>query len=283
MVPKPGRRASDAEQAGEGLSAAAPPRADRPVSVLGRAMGLLERLAAEGEATPARLAELLGEPRSSVYRLLSTLRELGYVEPGARRGSYRLSLKVFALGSTVVSRYDVREAARPMLERLHAETRETVFLCVRRGFEAVCIDRIAGARVALLELQLGGSMPLHLGAAPRAILAFEPEELWEQYIAASTLASGTALAPHGPAELRAELRATRARGHAVSDEDVTPGIASLGAPIFDHAGQVRGSLSIGGIRQIVLAPEARMTELVTHAAEEASRALGYRGADGTRR
>jgi DNA-binding IclR family transcriptional regulator len=251
----------------------------RPVAVLTKAMALLEQLAAEGDATPARLAELLGEPRSSVYRLLASLRELDYVEPGGRRGTYRLSLKVFALGSAVVSRYDVREAAHPVLEHLHDATGETIFLCVRRGHQAVCIDRIAGSRVALLELRLGGSMPLHLGAAPRAILAFEPEDAWEDYLAHAILGPGTDAAPHDPAAVRAELRATRARGYALSDEDVTPGIASIGAPIFDHTGRVRASLSIGGIRQLILAPGKNLVTQITGAANEVSRALGHPGAN----
>jgi DNA-binding IclR family transcriptional regulator len=247
----------------------------RPVAVLVKGMALLEQLAREGDATPARLAELTGEPRSSIYRLLGTLRELDYVEIGSAPRTYRLSLKVFALGSAVVSRYDAREAARPMLERLHESTGETVFLCVRRGHVAVCIDRIAGSRVALLELQLGGSMPLHLGAAPRAILAFEPEDAWESYLREATLAPGTAVAPHDRPALLAELRATRRRGYALSDGDVTPGIASIGAPIFDHARAVMGSLSIGGVRQLILAPDRGVAELIMRSAAEVSRALGF--------
>lgn len=249
----------------------------RPVAVLVKAMALLEELAGEGEATPARLAELTGEPRSSVYRLLATLRELDYVEPGAGSGTVRLSLRMFALGSAVVARYDVREAARPVLERLHEATGETVFLCVRRENMAVCIDRIAGSRVVLLELGLGGSMPLHLGAAPRSILAFEPEAEWERYVREAALESGTELAPHDPEALLAELRATRRRGYAISDEDVTPGIASIGAPVFDHSGRVRGSLSIGGVRQLILAPPAGTATLVVEGAREVSRTLGHRG------
>jgi DNA-binding IclR family transcriptional regulator len=250
----------------------------RPVAVLAKGMALLEQLAREGDATPARLAELTGEPRSSVYRLLATLRELDYVELGSRPRTYRLSLKVFALGSAVVSRYDVREAARPMLERLHESTGETVFLCVRRGHVAVCIDRIAGSRVALLELQLGGSMPLHLGAAPRAILAFEPEKAWERYLREATLQPGTAVAPHDRNALVAELRATRQRRYALSDEDVTPGIASIGAPIFDQSGAVAGSLSIGGVRQVILGPEPGVAALVLDSAAEVSRSLGFASA-----
>ena len=140
------------------MATSSPTPAARPggVAVLVKAMGLIDALADRGELTPAQLAEVLDEPRSTVYRLLATLQDLEFVEPGHRRGTYRLGLKLFALGSTVVERYDERAAAHPVMQRLHDETGETVFLCVRREHQAVCIERIDGLRVALLELRLGG-------------------------------------------------------------------------------------------------------------------------------
>lgn len=246
------------------------------VAVLAKAMAIFDQLAAAGETTPARLSELIEEPRSTIYRLLSTLQELGYVEPGSRRGTYRLTLKLFALGSAVVARFDEREAAYPVMERLHAQTGETIFLCVRRGLQAVCIERIAGTRVALLALALGGALPLHLGSAPRALMAFEPEEFWHDYLAQVKLDEPTADSPHGADGVIAELRATRERGYSISDQDVTMGVASIGAPIFGYTGSVRASLSIGGLRETIMAEESRTAELVVAAAREISRALGYR-------
>ena len=54
-----------------------------------------------------------------------------------------------------------------------------------------------------------------------------------------------------------ELRVTRERGYATSDEDVTPGVASIVVPIFDHAGTVKASLSIGGLRDPILGEGSR--------------------------
>ncbi len=246
------------------------------IAVLGKAMAILEHLAAEGELTPARIAELIDEPRSTVYRLCSSLQELGYVESGTQRGTYRLSLKLFDLGSTVIDRYDERASALPVMQRLHDETGETVFLCVRRGLEAVCIERIDGARVMLLELRLGGSLPLHLGAAPRCLLAFEPESAWRTYLDAATLERRTPSSPATRTALLAELRATRKRGYAISDQDVTPGIVSLGAPIFDHRGVVTASLSIGGLREVLGDDGSGVIQLVVQGAAEISHSLGHR-------
>jgi DNA-binding IclR family transcriptional regulator len=247
------------------------------VAVLAKAIAVIDSIAKEGEATPARLAELTGEPRSTVYRLLSSLQDLDLVEPGRRRGTYLLSLKLFRLGSTVVSRFDERQAALPVMERIHEELGETTFLCVRRGDEAVCIERIDGRRVNLLALSLGGSLPLHAGAVSRALLAFEPPAEWERYLDRREL---EALTPRTPATRDAviqELRATRERGYSISDGDVTPGVGAVGAPIFDHTGKVRAALSVGGVSHPVLGPGARASELVREGAAAISRVLGHDG------
>jgi DNA-binding IclR family transcriptional regulator len=247
------------------------------VAVLAKAVAIIERIAEAGEITPARLAELTGEPRSTIYRLLATLQELGLVEPGRRRGTYLLGLKLFQLGSTVISRFDVRQAALPAMERIHEEIGETTFLCVRRGDEAVCIERIDGARVNVLALRLGGSMPLHVGSVARALLAFEAPAAWDEYLDRQPLEPLTPKTPATRADVIAELRATRERGYAVSDEDVTPGVGSVGAPILDHAGSVVAAMSVGGMRDAIFAPQSRAVELVRHGAVSVSRLLGFGG------
>jgi DNA-binding IclR family transcriptional regulator len=72
-----------------------------------------------------------------------------------------------------------------------------------------------------------------------------------------------------------ELRATRERGYAISDEDVTRGVAAFGAPIFDHTGAVRASISVGGIREHLYQHRERAIDLLRGAAAEISRTLGH--------
>jgi DNA-binding IclR family transcriptional regulator len=251
-------------------------RGNNSIQVLGKAALVLDRLADEHELGAARLAELIGEPRSTVYRLLANLQQLELVEPGARRGTYRLGLKLFRLGSAVVARFDERQAAFPVMERIHDATGETVFLCIRRGYEAVCIERIDGRWVQSMALRLGGSLPLHVGAAPRALLAFEPREFWDSYLAQGPL---TGLTPHTSTSRRQLVQAledVRRTGYAVSDEDVVLGMAAVGAPILDYRGRTRAALSMSGPRPTILGENVEASrKLIQEGALEISRALGY--------
>jgi DNA-binding IclR family transcriptional regulator len=249
---------------------------DNPIRALAKAVFLLEQLAEEREATPRRLAELIDEPRTTTYRLLRSLEALDLVEPGSQSGSYRLGWKLMRLGSAVVERLDERQAALPVMERIHERVGETVFLLVRRGRNAVCIERLEGLRVQSLALRLGGSLPLHVGAGPRVLLAWEPEREWESYVAEGALEALTAETPVTRDALFAELSRTRERGYAVSDEDVTPGVASLGAPILDYTGGVRAALSIGGMKSLVLGAERdEFVRLLVDGARDISRTLGH--------
>jgi DNA-binding IclR family transcriptional regulator len=197
------------------------------------------------------------------------------VEPGSRRGTFRLGFHLLRLGSAVVSRFDERQLALPVMEHIHEETGETVFLCVRRGMEAVCIERIDGRRVQTLALSLGGSLPLHAGAAPRALLAYEARDFWNEYVAAGELERLTPSTPARADELFPLLEEIRSGGVAVSDEDVTVGIAALGVPILDYRGAIRGALSVSGVRPAILGPGSQgIRELLVEGGREVSRALG---------
>lgn len=254
-------------------------RPEASVAVLGKAFALLDVLSARREATTADLAETLGEPRSSVYRLLNTLVELDVVEPGAHRGTYRLGLKLLQLGSAVVARLDIRLSALPVMERIHDDTEETVFLCLRRGRSAVCIERIDGRRAAVMELKLGGSLPLHVGAGPRALLAFDRRSEWDAYFQVGPMVDTMTGKELTREEVLPALEEARRIGASISDEDLTPGFAAIGTPIYDHHGHVCAALSISGVRSEILGDNKHhVVELLTDGARDISRSLGYEGA-----
>lgn len=168
----------------------------------------------------------------------------------------------------------MRDAAVPELRRLLAETGATSFLCIRAGDRAVCVERFEGRDVRSLALTLGQSLPLHRGAAPRAILAFLPQSERNALIEelATTDTDGH---PTSRTEIMTLVDDVRRRGYAVSDGDVTPGIAAVGAPIFNHRGEIEAALSISGLRPQVLDASSRTIPLVLAAAAAVSGALGF--------
>ena len=213
------------------------------VQVLQKAIGLIEVLSHHGELTPAALAEISGEPRTTVHRLLTSLRSLGMVDPGVTRGSFRVGMKVVEIANSLLSRLDERQIAQETMQRLHDDTDETVYLCLRREDHAVCIERINGRWVRSMVLELGASLPLHIGAAPMVLLAFAPREQWNRYVAEHELVGVATPAVQDRAEFLAELETTRDRGYAISDGGTVAGLAGVAAPIFDYSDRLRGRRS----------------------------------------
>lgn len=233
-------------------------------------IGVLE---SRGEVSAAEIADRTGEPLSSVYRLLQSLTGVGWVDRGWRRGSYRLGLLLLTLGGQLEDNLDIRECALPSLRHLLKTTGATSFLCVRRDTRAVCVERLEGQAVRSLAMQLGGSLPMFVGAAPRAMLAFLSPAEQRSSLKASKL-PGDPPRPDAIA-IQADIERVRRDGFAVSDGDVTPGIAALGAPVFNHRGELQAAISISGLRSQILGPSREANvQLITSSAREVSRSLG---------
>lgn len=240
-----------------------------------KAVEVLDQLAERGELSVAQLAELTGEPRSSLYRLIASLESLRLVEPASSRGLIRLGTRLLSWGAATQTGLSVRDRALPVMKRINEACELTTYLLVKRDYHGVCIERLEGLRVSSLSLLLGGFISLHLGAAPRALLAFSDREFWKEYADNHDLESPTDLPPLSRDKLFALLEKERAQGYTVSDGDVSSGIASIGAPVYNHLGKVEGAISVSGIRQDVLADkEAEIIKLVTEGAAEISDLLG---------
>jgi DNA-binding IclR family transcriptional regulator len=246
------------------------------IQVIDRAASLLTLL---GESRkPLTLRELgdnAGLQRSTARRILASLEKHGFCERD-RHSRYRLGLRLFQLGSVVQARLELRECAQPHIEGLADETHLTVNLCVPQGTRAVCIDRIEGRHAQSFALTVGGSLPLHAGAAPRALLAHLPETALDSYLrsAEDSLERFTTRTITSASALRDDVERIRGRGWSHGDEDVTEGFSAVGAPVFDHRSLIVGAISVSGLTAAVAKNIERLVQLVTSAARATSVSFG---------
>ncbi|WP_432514211.1 IclR family transcriptional regulator [Kineococcus sp. SYSU DK001] len=211
---------------------------------VGAALRILSFMAAQqGPVAAATLARSLGLPRSSVYRLLGELAEQGFVLrfPEARR--YGLGIAAFELSSGYVRQEPVTRLGRPVLAALVDRVGESAHLAVLVGGEVVYLVEERAPRRPALVTDVGVRLPSQLTASGRALLAALPREQVRALFpdAASLVARGVEVSPR---ELRAVLVATRARGYAEEDGEVTPGFASVAVAVTDRAGWPVTSLAV---------------------------------------
>lgn len=215
--------------------------------VLSRAVTLLHALAAAGPGG-LRLSELAGLaalPKPTALRILRSLQAERLVEDGPSGRTYRLGLDLFCLAARAGNPSNLRDLARPAMLRLAAAFEDTVFLLVRSGYHAVCIDRSEGVLpVRSLTGDIGGKVPLGVGQGSTAILAFLPPGEQEE-IVQHNLPLIREWGGLNEEALRAALLDTAREGYCDVTSGLIPGSSGLAVPIRDRTGQVIAALSIG--------------------------------------
>jgi DNA-binding IclR family transcriptional regulator len=238
----------------------------RHVAAVERAIDVLEVLAAASEELGTNeLARRTGVNASTVSRLLATLAARGYVTHVEESGRYRLGLRLLQLGNVVVAGLDVREAARPQLETLVAETGETATLSVPGERDAVTVDFVQSASSVQSVATLGRPSIGHATAAGKVLLAFGDVAL-----PAGPLERFTPRTITEPGRLRAEIERVRAEGWAEAAGERERDLNAIAAPSFGAAGALAAILGVQG-------PEGRFDKRSRRAALgpllRASRAL----------
>jgi DNA-binding IclR family transcriptional regulator len=186
-------------------------------------------------------------------------------------------VSLFELGAYYQSQLDVRRQALPFLQALSAKVNETAFLCIRDGNFVLCVERVDVQKdFEHFALRVGGRLPLHCGAAPRIILSeFEDQEIVRY-------AERTGLPPTTPRsittldKLMEDVMKTRRLGYVLSDEDVTPGISSIGAPVRDYSGEVVAAISVSGMAGFFRDHLTELAQEVKRTAMLISENMGYR-------
>jgi IclR family transcriptional regulator, KDG regulon repressor len=243
------------------------------VASVEKAVRLLELF---GEGDPvlplSTIVARSGHTRTTAYRLLGTLERIGWL--ARTDAGYHLTLRVFRLGASAANALKLREIAAQVLVNLAVTGGETAYLIVPDGLRGVCLERAEGpSMVRVMVLDVGKSLPLHVGGGPTALLAYR-NDLLEQVLASGPLETMTG-ARLDPDDLRNLLQGIRERGYSRSTEDVTASVGAFGAPVFDAQGSAIAAVSVGGMLKTLLQNEAELSAAVRKAAADISARLGY--------
>ncbi len=273
-LPAPRDRAPGPGEAPE--VARAHPRPRYLVAAVERALGILENVDGSLRGTGvSELSRRLGLGKSTVHRLCATLEHRGYLVRDPHTGRYRLSLRLFQIGSAALSELDLPRRALPALEALAAAVEETVHLAVLDGDEIVFIAKVDSPHPLRLYSQVGRRSPAHCTALGKVLLAHAAPEVRSR-ILARPLRRYTATTITDPAMLERTLEDVRRRGYAVDDQEFEEGIRCVAAPVRDYTGRVVAALSVSA--PAARLPRARFPALAEHviaAAGQVSHALGH--------
>lgn len=233
------------------------------------ALDVLEALCDEPDDVQiSRLSEKLGMNKTSVFRLLATFENRGYVEREENTGRYRLGLSAYEIGQKFLSRMEILREARPVMGRLVRECNESVYLAIRRELEILFLDMVDTPQQVKIISLVGKRYPVTETAAGKVILAH-------------SLTSGQTdqFGSTPQTSLQQEISTIARQGWASDHGALGEGIASLSVPLFASDGTAKASLCFIG-------PDYRLPEEQLHsdflprlieAGRTVSSKLGYLG------
>jgi DNA-binding IclR family transcriptional regulator len=242
-----------------------------------RALRLLRYLATRpGPVSAAAIATDLGLPRSSVYQLLESMAEEGFVIHLPEEHRWGLGIAAFEIGSAYLRHDALERLARPLLGELSRETGATAHLGILHGADTLYLLKEQPPHVPALVTGVGVRLPAHVTASGRCLMAHMPRaHVRALYPGRDHFVSRTGHGPTTPGELRELLAWERRRGWSIEEGQVTEGFSSVAAAAFDHTGAPVAaiSLTVPSTRPVTLTALAAGAR---DAARELTRRLGGR-------
>ncbi len=194
-------------------------RAPQQIRVLQKTLDILETIKREGSGIGlAEIARSASMPKATVYRILATLENRGYLDRDPA-GRYRMSDKLFSLQQQVSPVQKLVRAAPPIMEELAIECRETVNLGMLDGGEVVVIATVESPQSVRMTSKVGNRRCFHTTAIGKVLLASLPELAIERLIRIKGLPQLTASSITIQKDLMTELRRIRKQGFAIDNQE----------------------------------------------------------------
>lgn len=213
--------------------------------------------------------------KGAVHKMLATLESEGFIKQNVHTRQYSLGYTCLELGNRVKRSNDWVSIARPYLERIATDTKESVCLCIREGHDAIYMDKIDSPSPIRFIIDAYRRFPLYATSASRVILAYSPEDV-KMRVYAEPIAAFTEHSMKSVDELRERINHIEKQGYEISSNMRNVGVTGIAAPIYDADGQVNASVSLIGPSDRVDPHREEWIQTVLTAAAEISRLVGYR-------
>ena len=223
----------------------------------------------------SELARRLEVNKSTLHGILGTLTYHRLLERDEKTKTYRLGYELYALGSRVHERVDVRDVAHPFVLDFARTAQETVLLGVFQDEHVVIVDREEAPHELKISARFGQRLPFNAGAFGSIFGAALREAQLRQLIKRRGLKAFTKKTVTKPTDYLHILSNTRAQGYAIDREEFIDGVRAVAAPVNDVNGKVVATLCVVGLSGRMT--DARLESLaiqVRACAEAISRQLG---------
>jgi len=246
---------------------------------LHKVLDIIEAVAKSGSAGIRELSAHTGFPPPTIHRITSTLVERRYFKQDPLTRRLSLSIQFLELGARVQQHFNLTALARPYLEKLMAETKESVNLAVQDGDHVGYLDQIRSDHSMLqLFTKPGTQAPLYCTGVGKIFLSRWTLPEVEAYLKRTPLTLHTSHTIVDKLKLLDELERIRGKGYAVDNEEMEEGVRCVAAVVVDHRGKPAGAISISGAAMRIAPGRIKLFAKSLKACSQAiSKELGFKG------
>lgn len=250
----------------------------KTIHSVSKAIRLLDILTERGQSVSlTELYQQTGWPKSTIHGLLSTMRESGLIEQ-TPNGRYWLGIHLFEYGCAVSNSWDINTIAKPFMRRVCNELGESVFLSVMDRAAVVTLAEEESHASLRVVSEVGARLPIHCTSQGKLFLANVSQAECRRILNLSELKAYTPHTLTAPEQFTQEIIRIREQGYAVENGEYKVGLRSVSAPVRDVTGEVRYAVGcVGMFRQVHTDDFLQAIRLICEAADQISRAIGYRG------
>jgi IclR family transcriptional regulator, pca regulon regulatory protein len=216
--------------------------------------------------TLSEVAAETGNTRAGARRILLTLVHEGYAVADGKL--FDLTPQVLELGYSVLSSKGAWDIARPFIDHLSEELRESVSAAVLDRFEVVYVTGTQYHRVISVGITVGARFPAHATATGRVLLAAQPEEMWPGIVQNIPLTPLTDRTVIDRQAFRRMLEQTREQGWSLVDQELEIGLASIAVPLRNASGGLVGAINVG-VPVIRMTPDQMVEDVLPRLLETA--------------
>lgn len=249
----------------------------KKVQSIDRAVSILECFSEDKkELKLSEISEKLGLNKSTVHGIITTLKYHGFISQNEETQKYKLGIRFIEFGDLVINSLNIRNAALSVIDEICEKIEETVHVAMLDGIDVVWIVKKECTKSIKTSTKIGARLPAYTTADGKMILCYIDKNKIKNYLP-KQIPKYTQNTITNKSLFYKSLDEINENGYTIDNEEFIEGIKCVAAPIFDHDGNVRFSLSTTG-------PAFRMTDekikelvvIIKEAANEISRRIGYK-------
>jgi len=246
-----------------------------------RAVALLDCFLEKPEMTINELTEMANMPKTTVFRLASSLVESGLLVKHRKTShdvTYKMSLKMVTYGKHVSEQLQLNKISLPYMKKLNEKLDELVYINILEGDEAVYVETVDSSKPLRLIVKVGARSPLYAGSAPKLLLSSKTDAEINEYLDRVKLERFTENTLLNDYDIKVEIDKIRRNGYSISYSEHFQDTVGLSYPIYDDESNIIAAI---GVSFPIIDHTKEYEEYVRLNLEDTARKiwseLGYRG------